>query len=113
MGKGLELTYHHGVVDLMIDPFAYYRSELSKEGGFEFIVFQEIEHPFEENERDTGRIVGFEVSDIFAISPDEIPALEGLYDIEEIGLKDLTIKEIVLLLQRRAREEQAQHRKTA
>jgi hypothetical protein len=114
MGKELEVTYHHGVVTLMIDPFAIYRAELNKNDGSEFLILKEIENPEEDNERDTGRTVGFEIENIFSITADDIPELEDLYDIEEIGFKDLTIKEIVLLLQRKAKEEQeSQHRKTA
>jgi len=112
MGKALEITYHHGVVTLMIDPFATYRAELTKEGGGDFLILMEIENPHEKNERDTGRIVGFEIADIFTITAEEIPEIDGLYDIEEMSISDFTIKEIVLWLQKKTMEEIRQ-RKTA
>jgi hypothetical protein len=61
-----------------------------------------------------GEIIGFEIVDIEDIEADDIPEINGVYDMDEMGIKNSTIKDMVLLLRNILnRSSNTTHRKTA
>ncbi len=77
------------------------------------------DHPFQGDPffsiiKRNGEIVGFEIVDIEYIDAEDIPEVEDIYDLDELGIRDCTIRELVLLLRDRLSDPIGQkHRKTA
>jgi hypothetical protein len=117
MGKKIEMSaFHHGVVQFMMSTDKMYYA-----GGdsIDFVIFKELINPFEPNEELTENIVGYEVLDIETIEENDIPDIPEKYDVvwydlTETGMKDMTIKEIVMAVKTQyLKEHKGQDRQVA
>ncbi len=112
MGKEIkEFLLSDGVATFKIYPEAVFA--VKPVGADYFYVNYELLNPFEENEEMTDRIVGYSIDDINDIEVSEIPDIEEMYDIPQLGIKDMTIKEIVAAIKRELESPDQLKRKTA